>query len=48
MFCGFYGVGCANGHVLLPVKRMGVYERCMYVYVRVSVSEPNPLKSQGK
>ena len=45
-FLSLYGVRRVDTPVILRVKRMGVYERCMYVYVGVSVSERNSQKSK--
>mgnify|MGYP001188447743 CR=1 FL=1 len=45
-YLGLYGVRRVDMPVILRVKRMGVYERCVYVYVGMSVSERNSQKSK--
>ena len=45
-YLGLYGVRRVDMPVILCVKRMGVYERCMYGYVGVRVSERNSQKSK--
>ena len=47
-YLGLYGVRRVDMPVILRVKRMGGYERCMYVYVSDRVSDAYLQKSQGK